>query len=140
MVWYPDSVDFVVAVHRKVMFDLGFPPYPLARPDRLEAALARPRHYAGYEGADVPAQAAYLAEAISQAQAFMEGNKRTAYAVMLLFLARNGYQTSFDGIAIADWLIGIANAYETGSGVDIQIAAFVTFVHSASVRKSAPQT
>ncbi len=118
------------------MFDLGYPPYPLARPDRLEAALARPRHYAWYEGADVPAQAAYLAEAVSQAQAFMEGNKRTAYAVMLLFLARNGYRTSFDGIAVADWLIGIANAHEAGSGVDTQIAAFVSYVQSVTVKRT----
>lgn len=110
------------------MFDLGYPPHPLARSDRLEAALERPKHYAWYEGADIPAQAAYLAEAISRAQAFMEGNKRTAYAVMLLFVARNGYSTSFNGIAVADWLIGIADAYEAGFGVDTQIAAFVAYV------------
>lgn len=126
-----------MAVHGRVMTQLGFPAYPLARPDRLEAAIARPQHYAYYEAADVPAQAAYPAEAISQAQAFVEGNKRTAYATMMLFLRRNGYATDFDGIAIADWLIGIAHAYESEAGAADQIRAFVAHVQSACARSGA---
>ena len=43
-----------------------------------------------YEGADIVRQAALLGVGISQAQAFLDGNKRTAYLALNTFLRMNG--------------------------------------------------
>jgi death on curing protein len=50
----------------------------------------RPQMLAYYEQADIIRQAAVLAVGISQAQAFVDGNKRTAYVAMDAFLRLNG--------------------------------------------------
>jgi len=52
-----------------------------------------------YEGADVVRQAALLASGISQAQAFMDGNKRTAFLATDVFLERNGLVLTGDPLA-----------------------------------------
>jgi death-on-curing protein len=56
-------------------------------PGQLEAALFRPQ--TGYY-ADLVAEAAALWESLSQNHAFVDGNKRTAFAVTFTFLAVNG--------------------------------------------------
>lgn len=53
---------------------------------QLEAALFRPQ--TGYYS-DVIAQAAALWESLSQNHAFIDGNKRTAFATMFTFLSIN---------------------------------------------------
>lgn len=53
----------------------------------LEAALFRPQ--TGYY-ADVIEEAAALWESLSQSHAFIDGNKRTAFAATFTFLAVNG--------------------------------------------------
>jgi death-on-curing protein len=56
---------------------------------QLEAALFRPQsgHYP-----DLIAEAAALWESLSQNHPFIDGNKRTAFAAMLTFLAINGVE------------------------------------------------
>src|SRR5215471_4521817 len=56
----------------------------------LESALYRAQTAAYYNGADLIGQAARLATGISRAQAFLDGNKRTAFLVMAVFLHTNG--------------------------------------------------
>ncbi len=56
-------------------------------PGLLEAALYRPQ--TGYY-ADLIEQAAALWESLSQNHAFIDGNKRTAFAAVYTFLAING--------------------------------------------------
>ena len=56
-------------------------------PGLLEAALFRPQ--TGYY-ADLIEEAAALWESLSQNHAFIDGNKRTAFAAMYTFLAING--------------------------------------------------
>lgn len=67
----------------------------------LGSALARPQQLASYEGADPIRQAALMCVSISQAQAFVDGNKRTAYAVLDMFLMSAGYQISENNRAVA---------------------------------------
>jgi death-on-curing protein len=62
----------------------------------LESALARPRNFFGYGQEDIVVLAVALMAGIAQAHAFEQGNKRTAFAAMRLFLGANGYDTSFD--------------------------------------------
>lgn len=81
----------VIAIHERMMQQLGLAPNPLRPDGTLESALNRPRMAAWYEGADIVRQAALLGTGISQAQAFLDGNKRTAYLAMVTFLRLNGF-------------------------------------------------
>jgi death-on-curing protein len=59
----------------------------------LEAALFRPQ--TGYY-ADLIEEAAALWESLAQNHAFIDGNKRTAFAAMYTFLAINGARLTAD--------------------------------------------
>lgn len=67
----------------------------------LESALARPRNAFAYGEDDLVVLAVTLMDGVSRAHAFEQGNKRTAFAVMRLFLRANRYDTSFDDTI--DW-------------------------------------
>ncbi len=55
----------------------------------LESALARPINHCAYTSAGVPELAALYALAIARNHPFIDGNKRTAYVALELFLAKN---------------------------------------------------
>jgi death on curing protein len=57
---------------------------------RLESALARPKHAAYYEEADLPRQAATLLWGIIRNHPFIDGNKRVAWITTQYFLNLNG--------------------------------------------------
>ena len=59
----------------------------------IESALAAPINDYHYAGADLFALAAAYAFHIAQAQAFLDGNKRTAVLAALIFLEVNGVST-----------------------------------------------
>ena len=73
---------------------------------QLEAALFRPQ--SGYY-ADIVAEAAALWESLSQNHAFVDGNKRTAFAATFTFLAINGLDLTAD--AELAWLF-ISGLYQ----------------------------
>ena len=56
-----------------------------------ESALARPRNLASYAAPDVFDLAAEYGYGIARNHGFIDGNKRTAYVVTLLFLVLNGH-------------------------------------------------
>ena len=56
----------------------------------LESALARPRNALVYGEEDIVVLAVTLLAGIARAHAFEQGNKRTAFAAMRLFLGANG--------------------------------------------------
>ena len=85
---YP-SVAEVIALHDEVLRRLGNASQPLRDEGALESAVMRPQMAAYYENADLIRQAALLAIGISQAQAFVDGNKRTAFATVDAFLIVN---------------------------------------------------
>lgn len=65
--------------------------YGLRDANLLESALARPQQRLAYDAeADLPALAAAYAFGIAKNHPFVDGNKRTAFAAMMIFLARNG--------------------------------------------------
>ena len=74
----------------------------------LEGALARPLQHAHYGGADLPMQAAVLAEGIAETQPFIDGNKRVALAVMRAFLLANGYTVAASQAERAAWLLELS--------------------------------
>jgi death-on-curing protein len=60
----------------------------------IESALARPKHAAVYENADLIRQAATLCFGLIKNHPWVGGNKRTATAIMREFLRLNRYQLS----------------------------------------------
>jgi death-on-curing protein len=58
----------------------------------LTSALARPQNLALYETPDVAALAAAYGYGISRNHPFLDGNKRTGFMAVVLFLALNGYR------------------------------------------------
>jgi len=74
----------------------------------LESALARSRNFFGYGEEDIIVLAVALMAGIARAHAFEQGNKRTAFGAMRLFLRANGYDTSFDDtVSWADEIIAL---------------------------------
>ena len=77
-------------------------------PDMLESALARPRNAFAYGEEDIVTLAVALMAGIARAHAFEQGNKRTAFAALRLFLRINGYDTAFDDfVSWADHIISL---------------------------------
>jgi death-on-curing protein len=58
----------------------------------LESALARPVNHAAYGTPDTAEPAAIYAIGIARNHPFIDGNKRTAFAALVLFLSLNGLQ------------------------------------------------
>src|SRR5262245_5300907 len=71
-------------------------------PGQLEAALFRPQ--TGYYS-DIIAEAAALWESLSQNHPFVDGNKRTAFAVTFTFLAVNDVTVTADENAVLRFLL-----------------------------------
>lgn len=68
----------------------------------LESALARPR--SGYYES-LSLQAAALMQSLSQNHAFVDGNKRVAFALTAAFLHMNGYRLVVGAVAAERFLI-----------------------------------
>ena len=102
------SLADVLALHQAIMEKFGVGPAPLREEGLLESAIMRPRMAAYYEEVDIIRQAVLLAIGVSQAQAFLDGNKRTAFAACDVFLRLNGIVIIGDPIELALQLEAIA--------------------------------
>lgn len=98
-----------LGLHAEVMQRTGYAPAPLRSRELLEWALMRPQMAAHYEGADLARQCALLAVGVSWAQAWLDGNKRTAFAVADVFLRLNGHAFFGEPLEMARHLEGLAN-------------------------------
>lgn len=99
------------------MIATGYEPQH-ANIERLEGALSRPLNAASYEGADVIRIAVLLAVAISQAQAFVDGNKRTGFFCMINLLDLNGFAFQGNSVEAARLLEGIADPAGREQAID----------------------
>ena len=102
------TVERVIRLHDMIMSRMNMPPVPLRSAALLESAVLRPRHLAYYEGVDLAQQAAVLAIGISQNQPFLDGNKRTAFISMIVFLEINGYAIDAPPLETARKLVDVA--------------------------------
>lgn len=86
------SIELVEAVHERQIAEHGGGT-GIRDKGMLESAIARPQQLQVYGGeeVDIPALAAAYAYGIARNHAFVDGNKRTAYVVMRLFLVINGW-------------------------------------------------
>lgn len=112
------SLADIIAIHAQAMRRLGLAPNPLRGDGTLESAVMRPQMAAYYEGADLIRQAALLGIGIAQAQAFLDGNKRTAYLAMNTFLRLNGHEYAGDRISLAQQFEQFANRSRDPAAID----------------------
>jgi len=101
------GVADLLALHQAVMERTGAAPAPLRDEGLLESAAMRPRMAFHYERADLIRQCALLAIGVAQAQAFLDGNKRTAFAAADVFLRLNGLAFAGDPLELARQLEAI---------------------------------
>ena len=81
----------VDAIHADLLASFGGLP-GVRDENALESALARSRNRFHYEpDADLFSLAAAYGFALATSHGFSDGNKRTAFAVMTVFLVRNGF-------------------------------------------------
>lgn len=103
------KVREVVRLHDDTMRLFGQAPTPLLREGELESALFRTSMAEQYDAdADIVRLAALLAVGISQAQAFLDGNKRTAFVALSTFLRVNNYRFTGDSMGMSEQLIRVA--------------------------------
>jgi len=104
------SLSEVIGLHELMMTRMGSNPAPFRAGGEglLESAVMRPQMAEHYEGADVVRQAALLAVGVSQAQAFLDGSKRTAFIAADALLRVNGYTSPSDSLEYARQLEAVA--------------------------------
>lgn len=104
--YFPD-LDDAIEANLAALALHGQTNHALLRPDVLEGALGRAQNHWYYEDS-LPRAAAALAHGVGQAQAFEDGNKRTAYWLAHHFLHENGLDhiVPEDDTELADHLVG----------------------------------
>ena len=103
------SLADILALYEMVMARFGQGPAPLRNEGALESAVMRPQMAAYYSDADIIHQCALLTVGISQAQAFLDGNKRIAFAACDVCLRLNGLFYAGGPLAIAQQIENIAS-------------------------------
>lgn len=103
---FPDKLD-VLKVHARLIAETGGSE-GLRDEDLLESALAAPENRYHYEDADLVTCAATYAYHLTQAHAFVDGNKRVAAAITETFVESNGSQLTMPDEEIVRLFLDIA--------------------------------
>lgn len=112
------TTEDVLAIHAEATgCEEGEAERRLIRRSGLEGALARPMWHEHFGEPDIAHLAAVLAHGLAEGQLFIDGNKRTAFLAMAVFLDRNGYELHASGEEMATWIIEL-----TGGGSVEQLA------------------
>ena len=110
------TLDEVFRIHARSLAEFGG--LEGTRDEGLvESALASARNTFHYGGGDVFDVAASYAFHLAEAQAFLDGNKRTAAGAALIFLARNGVYARQPALAFYLAMIEIAEKKRTKAGL-----------------------
>ncbi|HXU37403.1 MAG TPA: type II toxin-antitoxin system death-on-curing family toxin [Blastocatellia bacterium] len=102
------SYSDAALIHILLMRLSGETLYGVFDRDLVESALARPRHAAAYENADLIRQAATLCYGLIKNHPWVGGNKRTATAITNEFMKLNGSRI----VALTGEVIELALAIE----------------------------
>ena len=114
------SMRAVLALHEMLIDQFGGE-HGVANLGLLESALARPMNLYLYENPSISKLAAAYAFGISQNHAFVDGNKRTAFVVMRVFLRKN----AFDFVATEHQVVETFLALAAGALTEDQLANWV---------------
>jgi death-on-curing protein len=124
VVEYPNFAN-ILDIHVDIMRRLGTAPQSLLREGDIRSALGRPHWVAHYNAADLIRQAARLTTGIARAHGFVDGNKRTSYAALLVFLGLNGYGLSGQRIDIGPLIVRLAGPSVGDTEADEQMEIFL---------------
>jgi death-on-curing protein len=103
------SAEMVMTLHARSLREHGGSD-GVRDPAGLESAIGQPRNDFYYGGTDIFGVAAAYAFHIAQAQAFVDGNKRTGIAAALFCLQMAGIDTTLPtSDTLYDAMIAIAN-------------------------------
>lgn len=92
----------------------------------LESALARPRQCWTYEPeSELPRLAAEYGFGLAKNHAFVDGNKRTAFAAMNVFLLLNGAEVEASEAEVVDVMLHVAAGDLDQDGLAAWVAAVV---------------
>ena len=92
----------------------------------LESALAYPQNLAAYGDPGLAELAAGYLFAVAKNHAFVDGNKRTAWTVMRLFVALNGGTLNYERLEAVRFVEGVAGGTIDYDGAREWIAARLT--------------
>ena len=92
----------------------------------LESALAYPQNLAAYGDPGLAELAAGYLFAIAKNHAFVDGNKRTAWTVMRLFVALNRGRLEYERLEAVRFVEGVAGGEIDCDGARAWIAARLT--------------
>jgi len=121
---FPDKLD-VLAIHARLIAETGGSA-GLRDEGALESALTAGENRQYYEGADLATCAATYAYHLSQAHAFIDGNKRIAVAVSETFLEVNGARLEMTNDEIVELFLSIAAGRLTRDNVEKVFQARIT--------------
>ena len=118
-------MDAVIAIHKRQLAEHGGGS-GIRDSKLLESALAKPKNIYVYtpDQTKIPLLAASYAFGIARNHPFVDGNKRTAFVVSLLFLKLNGYVVQ----ATQENLYKTFMALADGSMSEEQLANWFTLV------------
>ena len=108
------------AVHEEQLSEHGGAP-GLRAVGLLESALARPQQLAAYGNPDVADLAAAYGYGLARNHPCIDGNKRTAFVAIELFLALNGLQLSASDADCVRTLLDLA----AGEFAEAELAAWI---------------
>ena len=120
------ETELALAIHDRQLAEHGGP-IGVRDPSALESALARPRNQWAYGEVDFCALAAAYAYGVARNHPFTDGNKRTAFVAVELFLALNGSALRADDADCVLTMLALAAG-------DLDEAAFAEWLrrHSAA--------
>jgi death on curing protein len=121
------TTEEVLDLHVQTIEEFGGA-YGLRDKAALESALIAAENRAYYENADLATCAATCAYHLTQAHAFIDGNKRIAAAVAELFLSINDANLELTNNELVDLFLGIAASQKTRDEVERIFAQRVNMV------------
>lgn len=103
--WIGD--DVALAAHDAMLAEFGGPA-GVRDLNAMHSALARPRNLAAYGSPDAASLAAAYAYGLLRNHPFSDGNKRTGYALALVFLLDNGFSFTGSDIESVETMLAVA--------------------------------
>jgi death on curing protein len=122
------TIEEALDLHKQTIEEFGGA-HGLRDEAAIESALMAAENRAYYENASLAICAATYAYHLTQAHAFIDGNKRIAAAVSELFLSINDARLELTNGEIVDLFLGIAASQITRDDVERIFAQRVTMVN-----------
>jgi len=107
----------VIEIHKKLIEEFGGI-HGMRDERALESALASAENRVYYENADIAICAATYAYHLTQAHAFIDGNKRIAAAVSEIFLEINEVKLNATNEQIVDLFLSIASGKKSRNDIE----------------------